>query len=202
MKPFLNIIVAMDENNSIAQDGKIPWGPLPTDHQWYLTLATATKDPEKRVAVILGRLTFEDAIQFDEKYVSKWHFIVITTHPVQSFINKYPQLHQDRIQVVSNFNQATVQAKELLDHSQSMIESVVVLGGVKPYEQAIESKLVRRIYLTRIFATFPQANTRVEKFDLKDFRRIKRSKMKFYRNGMIVLLKKVDSDINSKSMNK
>lgn len=176
MKPFMNIIVAMDENNSIAQEGKLPWGPIPTDHQWYLTLATATQDPNKRIALILGRLSFEDAIQFDEKYVAKWHFIVITSHPVESFTTKYPQLQADRIQVVPDFDHAAVEARQLLDQPDSMIESVIVFGGAKPYEQAIESKLTRRVYLTRIFATFPQADTRVEKFDLSDFQRIQRPK--------------------------
>ena len=176
MKPFMDVILAMDENNSIAQDGKLPWGPIPTDYHWFLTLATATKDPNKRIALILGRLSFEDAIKFEEKYVSKWHFIVITSQPAEHFVSKYPQLKADRIQTVSTFDQAATEAKELLDRPKSMIESVVVFGGVKPYEQAIESKLTRRIYLTRIFEKFPQADTRVEKFDLKDFRRIQRSK--------------------------
>ena len=176
MRPFMDIIVAMDENNSIAQDGKIPWGSLPTDHQWYLTLATTTKDPNKHVALILGRFTFEDVIQFDEKYVTKWHFIVITSHSVETLINKYPRLKADRIHTIPTFDQATIQAKELLNQPESMIESVVVFGGAQPYEQAIKSKLVHRVYLTRIFEKFPQANTRVENFDLKDFRRIQRSK--------------------------
>lgn len=56
-----------------------------------------------------------------------------------------------------------------------MIESVFVFGGVNPYEQTLEAKLVKRIYLTRILAKVPECDVRVSKFDLRDFRRIKRS---------------------------
>ena len=44
-----------------------------------------------------------------------------------------------------------------------MIESVVVFGGVNLYEQALASKLVKRIYLTRIFAKVPQCDARISK---------------------------------------
>ena len=36
--------------------------------------------------------------------------------------------------------------------------------GVNPYEQALVSKLVKRIYLTRILAEVPQCNARISKF--------------------------------------
>jgi dihydrofolate reductase len=174
-KPFLNIVVAMDEKNSIGREKQIPWAPLPTDSKWYLTHATTTKDPSKRVALILGRVTFEEIIQFDEKYVSRWHFIVITRQSPEIFYNSYSNLDRNHVDVVNSFDQAAQQAKFLLDTPNTMIESVFVFGGVDPYEQALASKLVRRIYLTRILAEVPGCDARVSKFDLKDFRRIKRS---------------------------
>ena len=169
MSPFLNVILAMDENNTIADQGKIPWVPLPTDHHWYLTHSTTTKDPNKRVALILGRVTYEEVSQFDEKYVSKWHFIVITRQSKDSF-------NSNHLDLVKSFDQGVQQAKYLLDCSNSQIESVFVFGGVAPYEDALASKLVKRIYLTRVFAKIPNGDTRLSKFDLTDFQRIKRPK--------------------------
>ncbi|CAF0931483.1 unnamed protein product [Rotaria sordida] len=165
----------MDEKNTIGHEGKLPWALLPTDYYWYLTHATTTKDASKRVALILGRLTFEDVIKFDKKYLSKWHLIVITKQLPEIFYNTYADYDRNHIDVVNSFDQAAHKAKQLLDTPSSMIESVFVFGGVRPYEQALESKLVQRIYLTRIFAEVPQCDTRVSNFDLSDFRRIKRS---------------------------
>ncbi|CAF4740568.1 unnamed protein product [Rotaria sp. Silwood1] len=175
IKPFMNIVVAMDEKNAIGHEKKIPWAPLPTDHHWYLTHATTTKDASKRVALILGRITFEDAIKFHEKYRSRWHFIVITKQSPEIFYNTYKEYDRNHIDVVNSFDQAAQQAKLLLDTPSAMIESVFVFGGAVPYEQALESKLVQRVYLTRIFAEVPGCDTRVSNFDLSNFRRIKRA---------------------------
>ncbi|CAF2374776.1 unnamed protein product [Rotaria sp. Silwood2] len=175
MKPFMNIVVAMDEKNAIGYERKTPWGPLPTDHEWYLTHATTTKDASKRVAVILGRITFEGVIKFHKKYLSRWHFIVITKQPPKVFYNTYSDYIRNQIDVANSFDQAAHKAKLLLDTPSAMIESVFVFGGVSPYEQALKSKLVQRVYLTRIFAEVPQCDARVLNFDLSDFRRIKRS---------------------------
>lgn len=172
MSPFLNIILAMDESNTIADQGKIPWIPLPTDSHWYLTHSTSTKDPIKRVALILGRVTYEEVSQFDEKYLSKWHFIVITRQSKDSF---HSTTDSNYINVVHSFDQAVQQANDLLECSNSQIESVFVFGGVAPYEDALASKLVKRIYLTRVFTKIPNGDTRLSKFDLSDFQRIKRS---------------------------
>lgn len=168
------MIVAMDELNNIAHQNKIPWTPLPTDFLWYLSHATTTKDPNKRVALIVGHLTFDDVVHFDEKYVSRWHFIVITRQTEESFFKSYPNVPRDRVDVVNSFEQAARQGKRLLDSDHPVIESVVVFGGSRPYEEAIESKLLRRIYLTRILAKLPHCDTRVSNFSVDGFRRIKR----------------------------
>jgi dihydrofolate reductase len=154
---------------------KIPWAPLPTDYKWYLTHSTTTKDPSKRVALILGRITFEEVSKFDQKYVLRWHFIVITSQLPEIFYNNYSNIDRHQIDVVNSFDQAVQKAKILLDRPSAMIESVFVFGGVSPYEQALASKLVKRIYLTRIFAEIPECDARISKFDLNDYQRIKRS---------------------------
>ena len=174
-KPFLNMVVAMDENNSIGHEKKIPWVPLPTDHRWYLTHSTTTKDPLKRVALILGRLTFDDTIKFSEKYLPRWHFIVISRQLPEVILHSYPNIDRNHVDIVNSFDQAVQRAKLLVDSPSAMIESAVVFGGVGPYEDAMESNLVKRIYLTRIFAKVPDCDARLTKFDLSNFQRIKRS---------------------------
>ena len=173
-KPFIDMVVAMDELSNIGHQNQLPWGSLPTDHEWYLTHATTTKDPNKRVALILGRLTFDDVMRFHGKYVSRWHFIVITRQTSETFFNTYPNVAREHVDVVHSFEQAALQGRRLLDSAHPVVESVIVFGGSRPYEEAIESKLIRRIYLTRIFAQLPHCDTRVSNFSLDGFRRIKR----------------------------
>ena len=50
-----------------------------------------------------------------------------------------------------------------------------MFGGIQPYEQAMASGLVYRVYLTRIFAEYP-CDTYWSSLDLSQFRRIQRSK--------------------------
>ena len=172
MKPFLNLIVAMDQGDNIGHEKKVPWGPLPTDFHWYLSHVTITKDPLKRVALILGRVTFLETIHFDEKYLSRWHFIVISTQPTGSIHSACPTVNRELIDVVNTFEQATLRAKDLIEMPSAKVESAFVFGGAGPYEEAIASKLVKRIYLTRIMAEFPDSDTRVANFDLTDYHRI------------------------------
>jgi dihydrofolate reductase len=174
-KPFLDIVVAMDENNSIGHEGKIPWVPLPTDHHWYLTHSTNTKDPLKRVVLIIGRLTFVETIQFFKEYLPRWHFIVISRQSPEVLFNTYSNIDRNHVDVVNSFDQAAQKAKLLIDTPSAMIESAFVFGGVSPYEDAMASNLVKRIYLTRIFAKVPKCDAQISKFDLSNFRRIKRS---------------------------
>jgi len=175
MKPFMDIMVVMNEKNAIAHERKIPWAPLPTDFNWCFTHITTTKDPSKRVALIAGRLTFEDTLKCGEKYISRWHFIVITSQLPEIIYNAHPNIDRNQIDVVNSFDQAAHHARHLLDTPSAMIESVYVFGGVVPYEQALDAKLIKRIYLTRVFTEEPECDTRLSKFDLSDFRRIKRS---------------------------
>ena len=174
-KPFMNIVVAMDKVNIIGHQGKVPWAPLPTDNKWYLTHSTTTKDPAKRNVIIAGRSTFEEASQFDRKYVSRWHFIVITSQSPERFFDTHSNIERDHIDVVHTFEEGARKAKELLEEPSAMIESVYVFGGVKPYEEAMERQLVKRVYLTRVFAELNDCEHRLSKFDLNGFKRIKRS---------------------------
>ena len=174
-KPFIDIILAMDENNAIGHDRQIPWEPLPTDFKWYITLGTTTKDPRKRLALIVGRATFEDLLGFEEKYLSRWHSIVITSQAQDIFHKNHPNIDRDHVDIVHSFEQAVEKSRLLINAPDSMIESAVSFGGSTVYEQAIASKLVKRIYLTRILAKVPNCNNIVANFDLTDFRRIKRT---------------------------
>ncbi|CAF1435881.1 unnamed protein product [Adineta ricciae] len=171
MHRFLNIMMAMDVNNGMGMNNKLPW-KLNEDERWFLSISTTTKDPLKRNAVIIGRLTFESFCKYLTKNFIHWHFIVITSNSLESIKANYEQSHID---VVRSFDEAVRMARGFLDNSEKGIESVFVFGGVHPYEQAMASGLVYRVYLTRIFAEYP-CDTYWSSLDLSQFRRIQRSK--------------------------
>ncbi|CAF1110593.1 unnamed protein product [Adineta steineri] len=170
MKPFLNIMVAMDAKNGIGINNTLPWS-LKEDERWFLTISTMTKDSLKRNAIIIGRLTYESFCKYLTKYFVHWHFIVITSHSLESIKAMCPQSHVD---VVVSFEQALLTAHTLSCDLEKGIESVFVLGGIRPYEEAMASGLVRRVYLTRIFAEY-SCDTHWSSLDLNKFRKIRRS---------------------------
>ncbi|CAF1435770.1 unnamed protein product [Adineta ricciae] len=156
MDRFLNIMMAMDAKNGMGINNTLPW-KLNEDERWFLSISTTTKDPLKRNAVIIGRLTYESFC----KYLTK-----------KSIKANYEQSHLD---AVRSFDEAVRMARGFLDDPEKGIESVFVLGGVQPYEQAMASDLVHRIYLTRIFAEY-SCDTYWSNLNLSQFRRIQRSK--------------------------
>ncbi|CAF1021622.1 unnamed protein product [Adineta ricciae] len=171
MDRFLNIMMAMDAKNGMGINNTLPW-KLNEDERWFLSISTTTKDPLKRNAVIIGRLTYESFCKYLTKSFVHWHFIVITSNSLESIKANYEQSHLD---AVRSFDEAVRMARGFLDDPEKGIESVFVLGGVQPYEQAMASDLVHRIYLTRIFAEY-SCDTYWSNLNLSQFRRIQRSK--------------------------
>jgi dihydrofolate reductase len=89
--------------------------------------------------------------------------------------HSYPNIDRNHVDIVNSFDQAAQRARFLINTPSAMIESAFVFGGVGPYEDAMESNLVKRIYLTRILTKVPDCDARLSNFDLSKFQRIKRS---------------------------
>lgn len=54
----MNLIVAVDSRGGIGRNGGIPWR-LPHELVRFAQLTTATTDPEKKNAVLMGRKVWE-----------------------------------------------------------------------------------------------------------------------------------------------
>lgn len=51
---MFNIIVAIDKENRIGTDNKIPWN-CPEDKQWVYDITTHTELPNQKNVVIMGK---------------------------------------------------------------------------------------------------------------------------------------------------
>jgi dihydrofolate reductase len=130
------IIVAVDEENGIGKNKKLPWN-LKKDMKHFIKITTKTKNPKKINAVIMGRTTWES---IPEKYrpLKNRKNIVLTSN--RNFIAKGA--------VIANS----------LDEAFSLItpeiEKVFVIGGGKVFEETINHPKLTGIYITKVHEKF------------------------------------------------
>lgn len=138
MTPF-SIVVAMDQNQGIGRDGKLPWH-LKCDLRHFKEITTGTQDKNKRNAVIMGRKTW-DSLPSQFRPLPNRVNVVITR-------NSNLEFPQDVLRA-DGLEQALLFAAP-----SSAIESVYMIGGAQIFEPAIALKECRKVYLTRIFQSF------------------------------------------------
>lgn len=139
MFPF-NIIVAVEKNMGIGNEGKLPWR-LPADMKFFKEQTTKTKDPAKRNAVIMGRKT--------------WESIPDKFRPLPDRINivlsKTPGLTLPK-----NVLQAASldEALQLCAARPNEIEEAYIIGGAQVFKEAINHADCLKIYMTQILKDF------------------------------------------------
>lgn len=138
----LCLIAAMGKNRELGQDLKIPWH-IPEDLKYF-------RDTTRGCPVIMGRKTFES---LGSKPLPGRRNIVISH--VLSRESSPPQ----GFEVVGSFQDAI----KLVQEETGL---VFVVGGAGIYRESLP--LVKRMYLTRIDATF-DANIYFPEFDTTDF---------------------------------
>lgn len=164
---YFSIVVAVDSENGIAKDGKIPW-KCPTDMKFFKELTTKTLDKNKQNAVIMGRKTQET---IPGNFLKDRYNVVIT--------NNYNLLNMKS----TNNIWYTRGIKEIdlnillqsLYGSYNRIENIFVIGGEQIYNETIEHPLCKYIYLTKIYKSYEcdkffniPDNYRLIKYELKN----------------------------------
>ncbi|MCU0439401.1 MAG: dihydrofolate reductase [Raineya sp.] len=128
-----SLVVAVAENNIIGIQGRLPWR-LSDDLKFFKHLT------ENHV-LIMGRKTFES---LPKKLPNRVHIIVTR--------NKKYNLDDDDCFVVSCLDEA-------LDFSKTFFaKQTFVIGGGEIYQQALDKKIVDKIYLTKVKAQ-PEGDT-------------------------------------------
>ncbi|WP_295161953.1 dihydrofolate reductase [uncultured Brachyspira sp.] len=124
---IVSLIAAVDSKNGIGLNGKMPWGYIKEDMQFF-------RSKTQGHAVIMGRVTFDS---LDSKPLPKRKNIVISSSVNNELLNRYDNLFYD-----SSFEDAV--SKLLLEkHNQ-----IFIIGGESIYKRALD--YADRVYLTHI----------------------------------------------------
>jgi dihydrofolate reductase/thymidylate synthase len=144
----LSAVVAITPSGGIGYQGTLPWVSagirLPGDISYFKHVTSTTDDINKRNAVIMGRRTFE-SIPSQFKPLSNRVNVVITENPGWSYPN---------VETVTSLELAI----DLLmnnDKYKDMIESGVIIGGVRLFEEVLFHPMCCSYHLTRINRDFP-----------------------------------------------
>jgi dihydrofolate reductase len=141
---IISLVVAASENDAIGLDNALLW-KLPNDMKFFKNLTWG-------MPVIMGRKTFES----------------MASKPLPGRINIVISRTPNALPVMENLWPASSLEHALdLAHSSDCLEAFVI-GGGDIYRQSI--KLADRIYMTRVQASYPDADTFFPAIDQSLFR--------------------------------
>lgn len=138
---MFSIIVATDQNRGISKDGKMPWPHNKADMKHFAEITTATIDPNKHNAVIMGRKTWE-SLPKNEALVSRVNIVLKREGTIEAKPDN----------PVYTFNTLD-EALTLLSQDKN-IENIFVIGGQDIYELAINDPRCEHIYVTEFKKDF------------------------------------------------
>ena len=129
----VSLIVAYAHNYVIGNAGKIPWD-LPDDREHFKQLTLGS-------IVVMGRRTFEEIYKKFGAGLPGRETIVISSSKNYEGTNYH---------TVNNL-------KKALEYAQSLFpqKELFICGGEAVYKEAIESRLVKKMYITEIDADIP-----------------------------------------------
>ena len=149
---MIKAIVAMGENGEIGQNGMLPWqGSYPEDLKHF-------KEMTKDSVVVMGGSTFR-SLPFDNGLPER-HNAVLTSEVGDE--------HEDGWFMVSDnvcfVNEAYL--TKCLDLKDHMIDDLWIIGGASIYNEYKD--YVDEWYVTRIYKSFPDADTYFSEENTKD----------------------------------
>jgi dihydrofolate reductase len=172
---IVSAIVAAGQNGEIGQGGKLPWPFLRADMQWFMKNT-------KGKPVVMGRNTYESLpIGFFPKpnrlpLPNRLNVILtqdpdwdaktpgaLAEHPFDS-LRMFRSQRINNTRILTCYRIAVVDILTELERRKH--EEVVVIGGKQIYE--LFWPKITRLYLTRIDAAFPDADTRLDVLNLLD----------------------------------
>ncbi|GCC34847.1 dihydrofolate reductase [Chiloscyllium punctatum] len=150
----LHLIAAADRNMGIGISGNLPWS-LPNELNYFLSKITTVSDPGKKNLIICGKgSVVKDSLSLPNCYC------VVLSRTLCSVPENADYLCRDL--------PSAIQLASMPPLSEE-IETIWVIGGVKPFEEAMKHPNCDRIYLTHIMAEF-SCDTFFPKFDWDTFK--------------------------------
>lgn len=130
MRDNFSIIVAVSKNFGIGYEGKLPW-KLKEDINYFKKITTDN-------IVIMGRKTYESIHDKFRPLPNRINIILSSNPNLRNELNL-----PDCVEIAHSLDSAILLA-------QSYKNKIFIIGGEKVYNEAINSPLCNRIYLTNI----------------------------------------------------
>ena len=143
---MISLIVAYAHNNVIGNKGRIPWD-IPDDREHFKQLTLGS-------IVVMGRRTFEEIYKKFGAGLPGRETIVIS---------KTTNYEGANYRTAISLEKALELAKSLFPQKE-----IFICGGESVYKEAIESKLVNKMYITEIDADI-SGDAFFPEFDIADF---------------------------------
>ena len=143
---MISLIVAYAHNNVIGNKGRIPWD-IPDDREHFKQLTLGS-------IVVMGRRTFEEIYKKFGAGLPGRETIVIS---------KTTNYEGANYRTAISLEKALELAKSLFPQKE-----IFICGGESVYKEAIESKLVNKMYITEIDADI-SGDAFFPEFDAADF---------------------------------
>ncbi|VDM71586.1 unnamed protein product [Strongylus vulgaris] len=134
----MSLIVAVDSKLGIGKNGTIPW-KLKKDMNFFAQQTSATTDPSKRNAVIMGRKCWESIPEKFRPLKNRLNIVISRTLPSRK---------EEDIIVSDNFD--SVMRELSFGELSEKIEKIWNIGGSEIYKLALDAGLVEEMLVTKI----------------------------------------------------
>lgn len=131
--PVSFVVAALVPSFGIGYQGQLPW-KLKQEMKYFRKLTSATLDPSKRNAVIMGRKT--------------WESIPMKFRPLPNRVNVVLTRNPDNTIIEPSADVVLANCIENALSQLSNVENVFIIGGAEIYKQLVN--VVDRIFLTEI----------------------------------------------------
>ena len=142
---MINLIVATSINNVIGQENTLPW-KLSSDLKRFRELTTNN-------VVIMGRKTFDSIGKFLPNRIN----MILTSRAKDDLFGGYIHLIESPTEYMTSKEPPTAFFNTTLEEALSVSKQlfpdkeIFIIGGGQIYKEALDKKIVDRIYLTRVF---------------------------------------------------
>ena len=147
----IGAVVAVTPSYGIGQAGTLPWAAagtfLPSDLKYFRQMTTATADPNKMNVVLMGRRTW---LGIPEKNRPLKHRLNMVISSNEEFIESLPE----DVMVTKSLDHAI----EIITNDAELterIENVIIVGGVRLFEEALLHPKCTSYHVTEIDTEFP-----------------------------------------------
>lgn len=170
------IVVAVDKNNGIGREGRLPW-TLPADLSYFRELTSKTRDNSRLNAVIMGRKTWDSIPEKHRPLKGRLNIVLSRSSSLDQNKENDVRIANGAASLTKEFEfppgvlvaSSLESAMDIVSSKSTQLESVFVIGGGQVYAEALAHPACYGVHLTRIDKDY-DCDTFFPALDTKTFR--------------------------------